>query len=177
MSTYSMAAPAGVSGDAADTKSCRHCRQSIAAKARLCQHCHGYQSFIGDQRDPRGWMLWIGIMLGFVALAVFWPMTGATVDASKFTVSQVAPKLVTTANGPRVFVVGRVDNASAAAGTRLWFRVNVYDYGDRLVDTFLADSDGLRVPANGTATFRLVASTSASEIGRVDVAVDRVGCK
>jgi hypothetical protein len=177
MSAYSIATPSGVAGETADTKSCRHCCQPIATKARLCQHCHGYQSFVGDQRDPRGWVLWIGVMLGFVALAVFWPMRGATVDASHFTVSQLAPKLVTTANGPRVFVVGRVDNASATVGTRMWFRVNVYDHGDRLVDTFLADSDGLRVPANGAATFRLVASTSASEIGRVDVSVDRVGCK
>src|SRR5438552_18030200 len=52
-----------------DMKPCRHCRQPIAIDARLCQHCHGYQSWIANHRDPRYWIVWP--ILVFAALAAF----------------------------------------------------------------------------------------------------------
>lgn len=136
----------------------------------MCQHCRSYQSFFGGERDPRGWLIVLGfIVVGIGGSAVM----GLIREPAELAVSEVSSRVVAGPEGPRMFVLGRVTNAGASAGTRVWFRVDVYDDGDRVVDTFLAESPGLVVPANGEARFRIVAATSVSEAARVDVTVDR----
>lgn len=93
----------------------------------------------------------------------------------RLAVSDVSSRVVSAADGSHVFVMGRVQNSSPADAAGVWFRVNVFDESNRLVDSFLAESRGLVVPGNGSTTFRVVAQTSAvpAEVKRTEVTVDR----
>ena len=163
-----------------ETKPCRHCRQPIAGDARRCQHCHGYQSWFADHRDPRYWIAAPIVVFAFVGAFVY--MMRAVVEPSedrgetpKLTVSDVSSRIVPAPEGPRLFVLGNVRNASPRDGAKIWFRVSIHDDRDALVDAFIAESYGLIAPANGTASFRVVAPTTVASLDRmrVDVAVDR----
>jgi hypothetical protein len=165
---------------AMDTKECRHCRQLIAAKARLCQHCHGYQSWTANQRDPRYWVIWPVMLIAvFGAFAFAMPLAfdrgERRSDPPQLSVSGVSSRIVPAPDGQRIFVVGRVDNASARDGAKIWFRVNLYDASNRLADTFLGESYGLIAPAQGGAMFRVIAPTSVSQddVKRIEVVVER----
>lgn len=112
-------------------------------------------------------------MLGFIVLGIGGSaVMGLIREPAELAVSEVSSRVVAGPEGPRMFVLGRVTNAASSAGTHVWFRVDVYD-GNRVVDTFLAESPGLVVPANGEAMFRIVAATSVSDAARVEVTVDR----
>jgi len=163
-----------------DTKPCRHCRQPIAVDARLCQHCHGYQSWTANERDPRYWVVWP--ILVFVVLAAFLFLMRTTFEPGedhgqppRLTVSETTTRVVPASDGQRIFVLGRVQNTSSNDAATIWFRVNLFDESNQLVDSFLAQSQGLVVPGNGSTTFRVVGSISvaAANVKRVEVTVER----
>ena len=163
-----------------DTKPCRHCRQPIAIDARLCQHCHGYQSWIANHRDPRYWIVWP--ILVFAALAAFLFLMRSTFEPGedhgqppRLTVSDTTTRVVPASEGQRIFVLGRVQNTSAQDAATIWFRVNLFDTTDYIVDSFLAQSHGLIVPGYVSATFRVFGpiSVASADVKRVEVTIER----
>ena len=124
-----------------DTKQCRHCRQPIDRDARLCQFCHGYQSWLSSQRDPRFALVWIVIILLVVALFVggvsrSFPDTERAAPPS-LTVTNVSTRMVTTPEGQQLFVLGDVHNLSPHDAVSVWFRVRLLGEADQTLGMML----------------------------------------
>jgi len=164
----------------ADTKPCRHCRQPIEVEARLCQHCHGFQSWWANDRDPRYWIVWPVLILALAAAFFF--VMGSKFEPGEdhrapphLTVSHTSSRIVPAPDGLRVFVIGRIENGSSQDAANIWFRVNLFDEASHLVDSLLAQNPGLIVPGNGNAMFRVVGPTNAqpAEVKRTEVTIER----
>src|SRR5258706_2660319 len=100
----------------ADTKPCRHCCQPIEVKARIRQHCHGFQSWWASDRDRRYWIAWP--ILIFALGAAFLFAMGSKFEPGEdhrapphLTVSDTSSRIVPAPDGLRVFVIGRIENA------------------------------------------------------------------
>jgi hypothetical protein len=163
-----------------DTKPCRHCRQPVAVDARLCQHCHGFQSWWANQRDPRYQLIWpvlvLALMAGFFLLMQrqFDPIEDRG-EPPHLAVSDTSSRVVAASEGQRMFVLGRVQNTSSRDAATVWFRVNLFDDANHVVDSFLAQSPGLIVPGNGSVAFRVFGplSVAAADVKRTEVTVER----
>jgi len=164
-----------------DTKECRHCKQPIHAQARICQHCKGSQSWIANQTDPR----FLAMTLGLIVLIVVPLFILLSSQLSSLTESAAAPAVLVTGTsvrytdtpeGARVFVLGRIQNTSRVDASRIWFRVELFDASDRLLDTLLQEQSGLVVPGSGSKPFRITGliSVAPTEVKRTAVSVERV---
>jgi hypothetical protein len=76
--------------------------------------------------------------------------------------SDTAAHVVTASEGQRMFVLGRVQNTSRQDAATVWFRVNLFDDANHVVDSFLAQSPGLIVPGNGSVAFRVFGPISVA---------------
>lgn len=163
-----------------DTKECRHCRQLIHIKARLCQHCHGYQSWWANQRDPRFAVILVVIVLVILSPLVYLAsrldtLTSGSVETSVIRISNTSFRYVTASDGTRLFVLGRAENTSRHDAARIWFRVNLLDDAGHLLDSLLLEAGGLVVPGGQAVPFRVTSLVSVSqrEIKRAEVSVER----
>ena len=93
----------------------------------------------------------------------------------RLSVSEIESRVVSAPDGRRIYVLGRVQNTSSRDAASVWFRINLFDGANHLIDTLLLESRGLVVPGDGTTMFRVVGPTSvtAAEIKRTEVLVDR----
>jgi hypothetical protein len=167
-----------------DTKACRHCRQLIAVDARLCQHCHGYQSWLASYKDPRYGLIW-PVLLFMVLIGWAWalshalPGNEAGAEQPVLTVSNVSTRIAPVAEGQQMFVTGHVRNSSSKDAVRIRFRVNLFDDANHLIDTFVGLDAWLIVPANSTSPFRVFApiAVAAAQIKRTEVLVERADAR
>jgi hypothetical protein len=97
------------------------------------------------------------------------------VEAPHLEVSNITSRIVPSSEGQRMFVFGDVRNTSAHDAATIWFRVNIFDEANHVVDSFLAQNAGLIVPGNGSTTFRVFGpiSISATDVKRTEVTVER----
>jgi hypothetical protein len=163
-----------------DVKPCRHCRQPIAADARLCQHCHGFQSWLAGPHDPRFQLVWPAVFVIFMAGLLFFmkrtlEIGDGKAEQPRLEVSDVTQRVVPSSEGQRLYVFGRIRNKSSQDAASIWFRVNAFDDADHVVDGFLAQSSGLIVSGNGSTTFRIYGplSVAGGDVKRTEVAVER----
>ncbi len=163
-----------------DTKECRHCMQAIHTKARLCQYCHGYQSWWANQRDPRVAVIVVVVLLvilmplGYFAFRIDAQVSGS-VETPVITISNTSFRYVTASDGTRLFVLGRAHNMSQQDVARIWFRVKLLDDAGQLLDSFLLEAGGLIVPSAQAVPFRITSLVSVSEreVKRAEVSVER----
>jgi hypothetical protein len=163
-----------------DTKPCRQCKQPIHPDARLCQHCHGFQSWIAGQRDPR----FFGVTFGVIILLLFSlfliPMHALSglskVDTGNaLSISDTSFRYAQTPEGIRVATFGMIHNGSHVDHSHVWFRINEYDDSGKVVDTMLIEDPGLLVKAGATTPFRVTGllSVGQSDVKRSEVLVER----
>ncbi len=164
-----------------ETKECRHCKQPIHKDARRCQHCQGMQGWFSDQKDPRLQFLIFGILLAFIAAlypmmrVVTKPLERGEINPASLSVANVTYRFGNTANRDYIYVYGDLSNSSDLDAGRTYLRVNLFDQGDKQIDTFVQDTDCVTVPAKETKRFRIVAYTPArpDEIKKAEVIVER----
>ena len=162
-----------------ETKLCIQCKQPIHPDARVCQHCKSYQSWLGSQRDPR-----VGIILIIIFLAVFVPVimylpknVGPKEQATPvLTVSNVSLRYLDTPDGSRVFVLGKIKNVSADDGMHIYFRINIYGKGSKVLDTLLVEEQGLIAKAKSEGIFRITGliSVPKEQIEKAEVNIEHV---
>jgi hypothetical protein len=165
-----------------DTKPCRHCKQPINPAARMCQHCRSSQSWWANQSDPRFALgLLIVLLLLFVPFMYYTygriPIFDEPVETGSLVISDVSPRFASTPDGTRLFVLGKVHNESTRNASRIWFRVNLYNEGGKLIDSMLLDDRGLVVPSGKVGSFRVtqLLSVAQSDVARTEVVVERSG--
>lgn len=163
-----------------ETKPCRHCKEPMQVDARICPHCRSSQSWWGSQRDPRFAIGWFALFLViFVPFMYFFPRHMLSDDeaaaAPVLAVSDVSPRVVSTSDGHRLFVLGTVRNSSSTDASRVWFRVNVLDGAGKSMDTMLLQDPGLVVPSGKAASFRVtdLLSVPSADPEHVEVVVER----
>jgi hypothetical protein len=168
-----------------ETKECRHCKQPIHKDARRCQHCQGMQSWISDQKDPRMWVV-IFVPLFLILGGVIMMSRTITklperseINPASLSVANITYRFGNSANRDYIYVYGDLSNASNLDASRTYLRVNLLDQQNKLIDTFVQDTDCVTVPAKETKRFRIVAYTPArpEEVKKAEVIVDRCRAK
>ncbi|MBI5527120.1 MAG: hypothetical protein HY897_12365 [Deltaproteobacteria bacterium] len=168
-----------------ETKECRHCRQPIHKDARRCQHCHGHQSWISDQTDPR---MMAGMVVFFVALGllafVAVTRTAARLDPTESSRESLRPSVAVSDvsyrfgkgnNADQVYVMGEVANSSDVDAADVFLRIDLRDREGKLVDSFMEGLWKLVIPARVKTRFRTTTSTpiAPEDVARIEVAVER----
>jgi hypothetical protein len=123
-----------------EQKSCRQCCLPIAKKARLCPHCHGYQSWVAGQTDPRILLVVLVVFVLFVGFIVFVEMRrGESDDTENLIVKQTQHYVATAPEQNTLYVIGSVtpNNEPRRRWCNAYFRVTVLNAEGKLVDTFL----------------------------------------
>ncbi len=161
-------------------KQCRNCKLDIHQDARLCPHCHGYQSWAANQQDPRILIIVFGFMAAvmipaFLLIPRLSPSSTRAEPTPTLTVRDHSFRLVSAPDGTHVFVLGHVANTSAIDATLVWFRVTLLGESGALLDESLVQSSGLLVPVGASQSFRLsfFAAPSPAEVKTVQVSVAR----
>ena len=146
-----------------ETKPCRGCMKSIAARASRCPYCQSFQS---------RWYIPFVVLVGFAPLLVFWPMLNRADFADHK--DQISVQVETTKfDDDQLTVTGAISNSSKLTWESPIFEVTVWDVNNKRLDVVREEIYDMIVVPGEDNFFRFTESTVASseETDRVTIRI------
>ena len=149
-------------------QSCRHCKQEIADGARRCHHCHGHQSWVADQHDPRTKALIFVPLLVFVGLAIAVVHHAARETQSRLEsllpglsspleVISATGQFDLTASGTQAYVLVQIRNPGSRLARDVIVRVEFLKSDGLVRDTFTQRLQGFSLVPGAQNSYRVTA--------------------
>lgn len=152
-----------------ETKPCRLCGESVKSSARVCPHCHQWQSWWSMSQASPAVFAWLSAA---VVIAVFWSMSSSimrrnflyetegalTITESRFEFARMESQWFIT-------TLGTIRNNTDKTWTNLHFAVRYYNNEGKMVDVINENQYHLVIAPRSEAAFR-VRAQAATEQGQ-----------